>query len=435
MAVLSIGRAFDGLDVEPMQQSFGDESRLSMTGQIAPASYEVLQAARDRILALTTNHREPVVPVTFTEDPSITGWYRVLSSGCQVFNHSPATAYGEWSVELERVGGTAAPQLELYGFHGVRVNPHSITNTDLTTGLGAGSALRIAVPGASVDFWRGAQSTAQTRTTDTGTVSLYTATTGAVTSTFTVAAADAYDGACHIRTTYGSTADLLVGGGYGANLFGDGWILSNGLIRVKRHASISTALAFEVYDGSQWEALAGGVGWRLEHDYGGGSNVQWDLDDAVVSVLQNSPEQCTIRLAMAGAAAVVQFGRVWLDITVRRGFRHVFCVARCDTMGILGGVMALEPTSSIAATTTDGGLRATSNDAASNRAVWGVAGSQAVTANTTTGRITQNAGNTVMPFFVGVEIGGSGASGMSAADFITYEAYDIRTEAQRVVRR
>lgn len=430
MTQLAVGRAFDGLDVAPREMSF-DGTRLSLAGPILPTSFDILQAARDRIVALSSNRDEPDVPVTFTVDPSIDGYYRPVSSGCVLYDHSPTTGYAQWAIDLERVGGGPTPQMEVYSFHAVRTNSHSISDATLN----GGDRRFIAMPGGALDL--NDVVGAYNRTSASGVVDLVDISLAApfsTASTFSVPPATAYTGACHIRTTYGAATSQLVGGHHAPGLFGDGWVLSNDLIRVSAHAT-STALRFEVYDGSQWENLGGSVGWRLEHDYAAGSNAQWEIADAPVTILRNSPEACTIRLVVPNSRTITVFGRVWIDLTVKRGDRMVRGVLRTDTLGTgSSGDVALEPTASIAATALTGSLRATSNDAAGNRAIWAIANGSPSN-NTTTGRITQATGQLVTPFMVGVELAGSGAGFIEAAQEVTYQYYDVRNETQRMVRR
>lgn len=440
MSIFQVGRAFDGVDV--------DVSALSLTGDALSVSGSVILGAvtaanrpgvgaalRDRVSALMVPQSggEPqIVPVVWSEDSSVDGYYVVRSASFTPSTLSAIEGSGSWQIELQRFGGGSVPQCEVYGKHAARTNSHSITTTTLN---GSTDYRRVGVPAAAVDFWSGAQSTALTRTSATGALSMWYLGNYplARTSTYTVGAADFYDGACELRTTYGSATSQLVTGLYCPPAF-DGMVLSNGLVRAFLHPSVDTAFEVEVFDGSQWEDLAGGVGWRVEHDYGGGSTHSWDLSAATVQIIENTPVRVTIRLVLAEAATVAQFGRVWIDLTVRRGDMLVAGTVRSDTMGSLGGVVALEPTSSVAATGLTGGLRATSNDAAGNRAVWAIANGSPSN-NTTTGRIVQTSGQTVTPFMVGFELAGSSSSGIENAQDILYQWYDTKSESLRVVRR
>jgi len=437
VSIFQVGRAFDGVDV--------DVSALSLTGDALSVSGSVILGAvtaanrpgvgaalRDRVSALMVPQSggEPqIVPVVWSEDSSVDGYYVVRSASFTPSTLSAIEGSGSWQIELQRFGGGSVPQCEVYGKHAARTNSHSITTTTLN---GSTDYRRIGVPAAAVDFWSGAQSTAVTRTSATGALSMWYLGNypQANTATYTVGAADFYDGACELRTTYGSATSQLVTGLYCPPAF-DGMVLSNGLVRAFLHPSTATAFEVEVYDGSQWEDVSGGVGWRIEHDYGGGPSTQsWDLSAAKVTVIENSPIRVTIRLMLPEAATLNRFGRVWVDLSVRRGDPFVCGWVRTDEAGLV----ALEPTSSIAATALTGGIRATSNDAAGNRAVWGLANGSPSN-NLTTGRITQTVGTTLAPFMVGVEIAGSSSSTIADDQAILYQFYDVRAESLRVVRR
>ena len=117
-----------------------------------------------------------------------------------------------------------------------------------------------------------------------------------------------------------------------------------------------------------------------------------------------------------------QFGRVWIDLTVRRGDPFVGGLVQFDTNGSLSGVVAIEPTTSTASTALTGGLRASSTDLPEgNRAVWALQGGTSLTTTTGTGRIVQAATSTVsVPFMVGFELGGSASAGIEEAQDVLY---------------
>ena len=438
MSIFEIGRVFDGIDVDVTSMySSGDQLSVSGTlllGDEAAANRPgVGAAARDRLMSLVSNQDETVVPVTWSEDASVDGFYQPVSASFSPSSLFAIEGTGTWQLDLTRFGGGSLPQVEVYGTHTARSNSHSITTTTLN---GSTDYRRIFVPAAATDYWGGAQSTAVTRTSSTGALSgwYFPNTPVSVTSPFTVAPGDYYDGACSIRTKFGAATDLLVLGRYAPRAF-DGMTLSNGLVRVFLHPSIDTAFEVEVFDGSSWEHLISGTGWRIEHDYGGGSTHSWDLSTAAVQILRNSPERCTVRLVLAEAATVAQFGRVWIDLTVRRGDPFVLGTVRSDTMGALSGVVAIEPTTSTTSTALTGGMRASTTDLPEgNRAVWGIANGSPSN-NTSTGRIVQTSGQTVTPFMVGFELGGSSSSGIENAQDVLYQWYDTKSERQRLVLR
>lgn len=439
MTLLALGRVFDGIDVAPSDIA-QDGRRVSMRGPIQCSTYSKLRAARERFAALTTSADEVAIPVTFSgTDASINGWYYVRAAAWQQPPHSPTSLVAFWSVELERAGDRAdAVQLELHSVHAVRQNQNGIDSSDYTSTFGWMDW----VPGTATDWYNTSLATAYTRSADAGESARgLVAGSGEYIATFSVDPATAYYGACSIRCNYGGVSEL-VGGRGGEGAFGtNSWVLSNGLVRVKQHSGDNSAFVVEVLDSGSWVTMHSNVGWRNEIDYGGGSTASWNINTATVTVLRNSPDVAAIRLQVLNTSFAANFGRLWIDLAVRRGDMHVCGVVQVDSLGSAGGVHAIEPTSSIAATALSGsaGLRATSNDSNGNRAVWACAGAVAVTQNTTTGRIVQNSGGGTtgrkLPFMVGCELNGSSASTPNAASDVLLQWYDGRGTEQRPVRR
>lgn len=442
MTLLAIARVFDGLDVAPSDLNVSGRT-LTLTGPVQATTYDQLRAVRERFEALVDNQDELTVPVTFSgTDGSIDGWYRPRRASWRQDSASPYNRVAFWSVDLERAGDQgAAQQLELTSIHAVRANQNSIDTADYS----GTSGWMDWVPGTASDWYSGALGTTSARSCDDGfsgqALGLPLTAAGEANWAYSLIPSRAYEAACSIRCLYGASAELVGGRGGGGAFQAGGWVLSNGIVRVKQHPSDNSAIEVEAYDSGSWVRLHSGVGWRNEIDYGGGSTAGWNIHTAGVTVLRNGPDAAAIRLAIANTTFAANFGRVWLDLAVRRGDRHVCAVFRCDTRGSLGGVLAVEPTSSIAATTilSPAGMRATSNDGNGNRAVWGAAGAVAVTQNTTTGRIVQSSGGGTtgneLPFCVGVELDGSSASGAHTATNVLLQWYDGRGTQQQVVRR
>lgn len=443
MTLLAIGRVFDGLDVAPSTLDVSGRT-LTLTGPCQAGTYDQLRAVRERFEALVDNQDELTVPVTFTgTDGSVDGWYRPRRASWRQDAASPYNAVAFWSVDLERAGDQgAAQQLELTSGHTVRANQNSVDTADYA----GTSGWMDWIPSAATDWYSGALGTTSSRSCDDGfsgaALGLPLSAAGEANWAYSLIPSRAYEAACSIRCLYGASAEL-VGGRGGAGAFqAGGWVLSNGIVRVKQHPSNNSAIEVEVYDSGSWVRLHSGVGWANEIDYGGGSTAAWNIHTAGVTVLRNGPDAAAIRLAIANTAFSALFGRVWLDLEVRRGDRHITGVFRCDTRGSLGGQIALEPTSSIAATallSPTAGLRATSNDSNGNRAVWACGGAVALTHNTTTGRIIQSSGGGTtgneLTFCVGVELDGSSAAGAHTASNVLLQWYDGRGTQQQVVRR
>ena len=439
--IVSIGRVFDGYEADVGTAAWSGDT-LTLTGDVYLGTsvsnrVDVAKAMRDRFTALADNRDETVVAVRWTEDSTIDGFYRPLAAGAAFSQASLNDGLLSWEVELRRAGGGTLPQIEVYGIHAVRTNPHSITNTSLN---GAGIDPIVGYPASAFDAWGGVTvMNGGTRVSATGSITLGELATNyplASATTFSVPVADHYDGACEIRATYGAATSQLVGGRWGPSTW-TGVMLSNGLIRVSKHASSDTGMFVEVYDGTQWEPLhASTTSWIVESE-NGGAEQNWLWGSAGVQILRNSPEACSIRLFTPEAKVRATYGRVWLDLTVQRGKRHISGLIHSDAAGnSASNRFAIEPSTSIAATALTGAIGATSNDAQGNRAVWGAAGLGSITTSLVSGRVSQtSSGLTAMPWFVGVELGGLGVAGRDAAQEVAYQWYDVTSETQRVVRR
>lgn len=443
MTLLDIGRAFDGVDVDVSTARWSGPS-LSLGGDlylgaVAAASRKGTAAAvRDRLLALVNSKDEPAVPVTWTEDSSVDGWYRVNGATVDYSAASLNDGYASWTCDLELIDGL--PQIELLTTFGVITNDESIFNSSLNAADERG--LYTGIPNAAIDWSAGSVSrqvkTSQTRTASSGVVRMLYGVVSSLPATlvhsYTVEPADAYAGACSITGTYaGVASQLCLGRNMGPTT---GLVLSNGLVRAQLS---SGALQVQVYDAGTWRTL-GPSTFVISALSNIGPSYTWTWSGASqVVVLRNSPEQCSVRLIGTNASlGAFDAGRVWLDLTVQRGGRSVICTLRADNPGRV----TVAPSSNTAATAITGGLRQTSNDANGNRYV--LAGSNGFFGNDlVAGSIAQSddpgtAGNqyyTYATFAIGAELDGSGASVFNAAQSVAYELFAGRSESCRVVAR
>lgn len=446
MTILAIGRAFDGVDVDVSSARWSG-AQLSLTGDLflgaitAANRKGTAAAVRDRLMALIDSRDEPAVAVTWSEDASVDGFYRPTGATVDYSAASLNDGYASWSVDLERVGAGSLPQVEIVSQYGCITNDASITNATLTAATPNEGAI-CGIPLAAYEYYGGStgrQTVAKpTRSSDTGDVLVIYAGATLPTSfvhTYAVDPADAYDGACSVVGTYAGVASQLCLGRSMSPSTGSDLTISNGLIRAKFS---SGALQVQVYDTGVWETVGPGT-WPITIAAQVGGSYTWTWSTATrASILRNSPEQVTVRLIGSGTTSGTQeSGRVWLDVTVQRGARHIAFNVLQDA----GGRVTVGPSSSIGCTTITGGLRQTSNDAKGNRYVlvgsagyWGT--------NTTTGAINQTAGPGGIlryyysaPFAIGSELGGSGATGINVAQAVAYEWFAGRSETARVVLR
>ena len=448
MSILQIGRAFDAFDVDVSSARWsGDQLSLAgdlYLGSVAAASRVGTAAGvRDRLLALQAGNDERTVPVVWSEDPSIDGWYRVTAS---TVDYSPASlndGYMAWSADLAFVSGT--PQVEIVGSFGLIDNDESITTATFSTGS------IIGVPGSATDLKGIAASTSYvpiSRASSDGTCQVfYDLGYAASTATYTVDPSDHYEAACSIRGTYAGIADTLVLGRDMEPLGGSNLVLSNNIVRCG--FSAGGAIQVECWDTSAWRTV-GASTWGLTGliVFAGGTWTFNCTTSSGVQILRNSPECVSVRLFNVSSGAYL--GRFWVDITIKRGSRLVEFHSQNDTYMNLN----VTPSSAIASTgspTFTGGLRKATNDAYGNRSIVVGARGRNVTSGATgpsyawaenlvTGAISQvNVtgldGYYDAPFAIGVELDGTSATSPNTAQAVAMEFFNGRNETQRVVQR
>lgn len=429
MSILTVGRAFDTYDADVETAVFGPTLRLTgcvFLGHLAAADRPRAAAGiRDRLVQLTTAD-EQTVPVTWSEDPSVDGYYRVLAAECPFTPASLNDGYLEWSVELLQLGAGPLPQIEVAATYAHVTNGLSASLATINT---AAVLLMNACPDASYDAWNGYTAAAgQDRVSETGTLATWdlTPSSGAAIPLsalhrFSCAPANAYVGACSLRGTYAGLAGQLCLGTMAPA--SEGVIVSNGLVRAR---IVSGALRIEVWDSGAWAATTA-TDWTITGTAGAGTIL--DIDAAPnVAVIRNAPEAVTIRLLAGQSTTATALGRVWLDIGVRRGSRVVEFSARSD-VAARWDVRASLP---LAGTSINGGARETANDANNNRLL--IVGA-CDTRNLVQLGVSNTVASKVLNFGIGVELNGSAATGNDQAQKVAYEFFIGRSETQRVVVR
>lgn len=434
MSVLQIGRVFDTYDVDVTSASWSGKV-VTLTGDVylstvtASDRPEVAAAMRDRFLALTASSDEEFVPVTWSEDSTVDGYYKPLDGRV---SYSPASlndGYFEWECTLERHGPSGPAQIEeLYNY--AHVDPSNALSATEANVEASATAIAIgACPATALDAWNGLSAASGTaRTAETGSLSMFETTFPGLPFSanhrYSLLPSDAYVGACSIRGTYAGVADQLCLGDMSPAR--DGLVLSNGLVRAKITGS---ALTIEVYDSGAWVTTSA-TGWTMVATSGTIGSNTIDLGAATtVPVLRNSPEACSVRVLAAATKELSATGRVWVDIGVQRGSMVVTVAPKCDRLV----VWSLASTNAVAGTSINGGVRQTSNDANGNRLLVVGAGNTRNTVNIGVSEsTTQTYGRS---FGIGVELGGSGATGAASAQQVAYEWFMGRSGSQRVVLR
>ena len=433
MTLLAVGRVFDGYDVAPSAMSWNGD-QLSLSGPIyipvaASSRFALLTCVRDRVRSLVNSDDERHVPVTFTLDPALDGFYRPLSASISFEAYSPEAALGQWSMTLERLGRGALPQVEVHSNY-AHIDPsNALSATEANVEASATAIAISACPSTAYDAWNGFNPASGTaRVAESGTLSMFETTFPGLPFTaihrFSVAPADGYVGACSIKGTYAGVADQLCLGDMAPAR--NGLVISNGLVRAK---ITSAALTVEVYDSGSWVTTSA-TGWTMVATSGtiGANTIDLSAADTV-AVLRNSPEACSVRVLAAATKELSATGRVWVDIGVMRGSMVVTVVPRCDRLV----VWSLASANAVAGTSINGGTRQTSNDGNGNRLLVVGAGDTRNTANVGVSESTNLTYSRA--FGIGVELGGSGATGAASAQQVAYEWFMGRAESQRVVLR
>lgn len=411
---MTIGRVgSDPLLPEPSSWSEGADGVVRVTGWLIADSTTEASVLREQILGLGDPYGEKFVPVTVAHDPERDGWYEVLDvSVDHVLGQTEVAGGREWSATLRRLPYRTQPRYELHRYGGVWTNNHSIT-TSTYEGFIALPGTASAVDLGSTGFNRG------TRNSETGAVYFYTAdpTYDVVVSAY-VPISDAYVGAARIEMDVSGSGDWYTVVGTDIRPLPTRWRLGNGMIRATWDTT-EHGFAVEVYDSSAWEEL----GTYTTSNYfvitdAAASYVE--TDPVAVGVLRNDPLACTLRLVFDYDSGK---SRMFTDVTVRRGDRNVFGIIKSRSVNQWG----LEPTvTSTATALTSGTFRIDSNDDAGNR--WVMSSPKTANFNSSTGAWRVSSSTSVVPWAIGVELNGSGASSQSAADKVSYQFFSQPTE-------
>lgn len=431
-----------------------DGGRLSLTGYVLPSSDAAngVLAARQQLRGLVDNPDTDIFPVTCSTNSTIDGYYRVASVSVDdvgVFNATKA----RFSIALDRVDPDATGVLiEGAGTVFTRTNSHAIIGADV--GAASGPSGQWSVPAAATQVippnrW-GKAAAPITRASATGsmfTTSILTASTIAV-GQHLLPVANHYDGAATIERLYGSSNYQAVEGRQ-ASLSASNWRLSNGLIRIQASATANRLFDIYSYNGSAWSTSAITINLYGENQAAAGATKISATNAKVeaVSVLRNTVEVCTLRLAVrftsvsaggsVGQAATNQYtySTILVDISLRRGDH----IAAVNVLTSPARYIKLLDNAAPASTGLTGGMRTTSNIANGNNDRLVVASPATVTHDSTSGILidgTSRAGSVRSGLFgVGLEIGGSGASGLNAAQELIYQFLIPVSETQRVVLR
>lgn len=364
-------------------------------------------ALRQQILGYSENIDEEVIPVTWTADSTADGYYRVRKAAVNMKGSSLAHGLFEFSMQLERIRGYAAPLFESILLGADLTNAHSFT----------GATPWHAVPVAAVDYAEIDVLADFERAAEGGDMHFIHLTDYNVTPRFFVTPADYYLGAATFELGSGSLYRTIVG--TQAENLPDAWRLSNGLVRLTPAASGRIEISH--FNGTAWSAA------KAFRFLTNGTHIFDEFTN--VTVLRNSAEEAAIRLTASTTGGFAEGPKV-IDIALRRGDRMV----RGLLQSYSGRSFRVQRDTAEASSALTGGIRATANDADGDRFV--LFSTKAHSTDLTNGYIQSTSGAlTSFDFGIGSEVGGSGAAEPDRAGDLAKQYFAGQSEQMLVVSR
>jgi len=314
--MLRIGRV--GRDVNLRVSRWDDRDRTTQVEfSVRGIGHSAATTLRDQLLGYVNSPDEAFVPVLWDDDPSVAGYYRVLSVSVTPHRAGAFLGYYAFAVTIERVTGYAAPLIELHSLGTVRTNEHSSATATQSYCFPAAAQSIAFLSEASGSFIPFAA--ARTREGARGDVLSYDQLASQrYTAQFYVDPAGYYDGAATVL----AGDDLAVVVGRQVPNTPDSWRVTNGLFEVEPDGSGGFGLRCRMFlDGAftDWvpfSIISSGV----------------LLDPRVplpaphtITILRNGPEEVAIRLLTAAPSAFTgnAYSPIYVDISLRRGARWV----------------------------------------------------------------------------------------------------------------
>jgi hypothetical protein len=371
---------------------------------------------RDQLLGYLNNWDEPIVPLIFTTEPRLTGYYSVLDVSVPTDQNALSVGLLSYSLTLQALTGFTQPAMESV------VSGALLTNV---VGAVSGDVVQFhAVPSVAVEYFRGQGGSLLTRSSADGNMLFTTSGLIGSTASFYVAPPNFYVGAATVEQ--GSPLQPLVGRVFTQTDLVN-WRLSNGLVRITPNATAGKL------DISHWK----GAAWATAKTYQFTGTVTAGLINGfiAVTVLRNSVEECILRLGCTVAVGI-NWGRVNLDISLRRGDRiaRIFLSSTAQDQWQVARSTAEAATAITYGAVTLGAFRATANDADGNRYVL-ASYQSAATSDLVNGKLTENATVNTMDVGIGSEIAGSAAIVPDRAVDIAQQYLAAQSESQRIVLR
>lgn len=384
-----------------------DADTITITTDIIGASLAAAKAKRAQVLGLMANPDEPVVPVTFSEDSDVDGYYTVLEASVGSYPSSLVTFTFPASIVLQRVPDFASPLFENICMGGFRSNNQGITAASMQAVL--------AVPVEADSFYdidnsfndlgAGAVRSASNAPLN---LWLYKFDAGGPqrrTVQFSTRPAYWYYGACTIEEQRSGSWYTLVGRQWMNARQGNGWRISNGIIRVSANGT-EPRIDVEMWTGAAWSTAKT---YKLGRD----STFAEFTGNSSMHVLRNGPEEVAIRLVV-GAPLIPN--HTTIDLRIRRGQKMVEgyvtdMSGQTDLLGAIGRATN-EASSDMTVHAQVFGVIATAADADALKYM--IFSPRTITRENTIGRINLTTPNSTFPFAISGEFTG-------AADPDTYD--------------
>lgn len=295
---------------------------VSIAGQFVVTNAVHAETLRQQISAYAAGVDEDVVPVTWAEDPSVDGYYRVLSAS---FSSRPSSLHShlwDYRIDLERVR------------HGWRLAGfESIVSAAWSTNAAARGSQHakpwVAVPGSVVDLSRHVTTQLHCADTAAGVALAEIAEVVPPLSTrWAIPPADFYAGSARLFV-----GDRLV---VGTQVDEDpyGWVIGNGVMEVRLTAAGANKGRIQTR-----HRLA--VGWSAWKEWFFDLYLRWALPlpsvlslASAMRVIRNDPSEVIVRvLAVTDIDDVDTAGhRHSYDIGLRRGSPYCTLVAKADRL-------------------------------------------------------------------------------------------------------
>jgi hypothetical protein len=370
-----------GLDIETSEVETWDMGgdQVQVSSLCFCANVATALAARQQILGLANNPDEPVVPVVWVEDDSLTGFYEVVSSRVETSEMTLTEGLLPWSATLRRLRGSAS----------------MITEQIIGGGYRDGAALvltpRFWAAASSLSNW---SSSTGLPTSATGIRSYYDATSvvpfdiledatlADATVTNYAPPTDHYAGAVTLRM--GDTLFAVVGRQTPNETMG--WEIDNRFVKVTNAGNANDLCDIEFYPPSGTDLPT--VTYTLRTGAFSGAWADVSLVPQVVTCTRNAREEVAIR---------IQGTTLTVDVTVRRGDRGAIFTVRGPSARHGIGFDTTTACTNIDAS--NKGVYLTTPDADDNVPI--LVASGAVTRDTTNGRVYRTTNGTSVQVYAG----------------------------------